>query len=559
MKRMVIALLVITLACGSGWLQAKATEAGKEEIQRVLQERIGKDRPGIGIVVGIIDAQGSRVIASGEADEKHRPVDGETVFEIGSMTKVFNALLLADLVERKLVKLDDPIARYLPAKVKVPDWNGRPITLVDLATHTSGLPSLPGNLLPKDPANPYADYTVDQLYEYLGSCTLVSEPGTKYAYSNLGAGLLGHIIALQGGADWESLVKSRVLQPLGMLSTSVHLTPQTSARLTAGHDGNGARVPNWDLPTLAGAGALHSDVDDLLKFLSANLNPGADGLGPAMKLTQGRQRETGMAGLTIGLGWHIKDSSGDDLIWHNGQTGGYHSFFGLYPKQRRAVVILINMAKDIDDVGFHLLDDRLPLSQPAVARERTETKVPRETLQTYVGQYQLAPGAVFIIRPEGDRLTAALTGQGTAEIFPESEREFFYKVVDAQISFQVDAQGQVTGLVLHQNGRDMPAQKTSSEVPALRAEVRVDPAILDRYVGTYELAPGFQLVMTKEDDQLMTQATGQPKFPLFAESQTTFFLKVVEASVTFVVDPASGKVTGLVLHQNGDHPANKVQ
>lgn len=558
MKRLVIGVLALTLACGMGWLAGQAKETGGGEIERVLQERIGKDHPGTGIVAGIIDAQGTRIIARGEADEQHRPIDGETLFEIGSTTKVFTALLLADMVERKQVKLDDPITRYLPAGVKVPDWKGRPITLVDLATHTSGLPRLPGNLLPKDPANPYADYTVAQMYEFLGSCTLASEPGSRYEYSNLGAGLLGHILALQGGSDFESLLKSRIFQPLGMLGTGIRLAQPAAARLATGHDGNGVRVPTWDLPTLAGAGALRSDADDLLKFLSANLNPGPDGLGPALKLAQARRKDTGMAGMSIGLGWHIRTSSGDELVWHNGQTGGYHSFFGLNARERRAVVVLTNMAKDIDDIGFHLLDSRLPLSQPTLTQAHKETHVSREILQKYVGQYQLAPGIGFSISLDGDRLMAKLTGQGQAEIFPESEREFFYKIVDAQIRFEVDPQGQVTGLVLHQNGRDMPAQKTSSEVPPPRQEVPVDPAILDRYVGAYELAPGFTLVMTKENNQLMTQATGQPKFPLFAESATTFFLKVVDASVTFVVDPASGKVTGLVLHQNGDHPAKKV-
>ncbi len=553
-------ILLAALLAGSGVLLAQAPAAGGEDIQKMLRERIDQDQPGVGMVVGILDEKGSRIIVAGEADEKHRALDGATVFEIGSATKAFNAILLADLVTRKVVKLDDPVRKYLPANVQLPDWQGKPITLLDLATHTSGLPRLPGNLMPKDPSNPYADYTVAQLYEFLGGCKLTSEPGTKYAYSNLGAGLLGHVIALQAGADYETVMKKRLLQPLRMDNSGITLTPTMAARLTPGHDAGGKRVANWDLPTLAGAGALRSCADDLLKFVAANLAPGTDGLGPALKLAQERQKDTGMPDLAVGLGWHLKNSSGDTLVWHNGETGGYHSFIGLYPKAKRAVVILFNKAQSIDDIGFHLLDPRLPLppTKPVEAKPRKEIKMARELLLRYVGRYEITAGVAFIIRLEGDQLSAQLTGQGVAEIYPETEKEFFYKIVDAQLSFQTDAQGQVSGLVLHQNGRDVPAKKTSSEVPAPRQEIQVEAAILDRYVGTYELVSGFQMVFTREGGQLMAQATGQPKFPVFASSPVDFFFKVAEASLTFVVDPATGKATGFVLHQDGDHPAKKV-
>ena len=197
--------------------------------------------------------------------------NGDTIFEIGSATKVFTSLLLADMVQRGEVALNDPVAKFLPAGVSVPERNGRQITLVDLATHTSGLPRLPANLNPKDPNNPYADYTPEQLYQFLSSYQLPRDIGAQYEYSNLGGGLLGFALARRAGMSYEALVKSRICDPLGMKDTGITLTPEMKARFAVGHDQGLARVENWDLPTLAGAGALRSTANDLLAFVSANI------------------------------------------------------------------------------------------------------------------------------------------------------------------------------------------------------------------------------------------------------------------------------------------------
>ncbi|MGC1520781.1 MAG: serine hydrolase, partial [Steroidobacteraceae bacterium] len=162
-------------------------------------------------MVGVIDAKGRRIVAYGSLEKADkRPLDGDTVFEIGSITKVFTSLLLADMVQRGEVKLDDPIAKYLPASAKVPERNGHSITLVDLATHTSALPRMPANFRPKDPANPYADYTDEQLYAFLSSYELIRDVGAKYEYSNLGFGLLGQGLAHRAGTDYETLVETRI-------------------------------------------------------------------------------------------------------------------------------------------------------------------------------------------------------------------------------------------------------------------------------------------------------------------------------------------------------------
>ena len=185
---------------GTAHSAAPSASPTDSDIREILANRIDRQKQSVGIVIGVIDANGRRIVSHGslEKDDK-RPLDGDTVFEIGSITKVFTALLLTEMAQKGEVRLDDPIAKYLPATVKVPERGGRQISLVDLATHTSGLPRMPANFRPKDPANPYADYTDEQLYSFLSSYDLIRDVGLKFEYSNLGFGLLGQGLAQRAG------------------------------------------------------------------------------------------------------------------------------------------------------------------------------------------------------------------------------------------------------------------------------------------------------------------------------------------------------------------------
>jgi len=431
------------------------------EIRKVLAERIDTFHQGVGIVVGVIEPQGRRIVAYGALNQGDaRPLNGDTIFEIGSVTKVFTSLLLADMVQRGEVALSDPVAKFLPADVKVPERGGRLITLVDLSTHTSGLPRLPSNLQPKNSANPYADYTVEQLYQFLSTYQLTRDIGSQFEYSNLGGGLLGLALARRAGMDYEALVHSRITGPLGMNCTGITLTPEMKARLAVGHNEKLAATSNWDLPTLAGAGALRSSVNDMLTFLAANLGYVKSPLAPAMASMLAVRRTTGNPSTgEIGLGWLIVKPSSEEIVWHNGGTGGYRSFIGFEPKTRVGVVVLSNTftAAGIDDIGMHLLDSHAPLLPPP--KEHKEITVDPKLFDGYVGQYQLAPNFILTITREGDRLFAQATGQPKFQIFPESEHDFFLKVVDAQITFETDSTGRATSLTLHQNGANIPAKR----------------------------------------------------------------------------------------------------
>jgi D-alanyl-D-alanine-carboxypeptidase/D-alanyl-D-alanine-endopeptidase len=433
------------------------------EIRKILAQRIDTDHQSVGIVVGVIEPTGSRIVSYGSLEKgDKRPLNGDTVFEIGSATKVFTSLLLADMVQRGEVALTDPVAKYMPPTVKMPERGGRSITLEDLSTHTSGLPRLPANLAPKDPANPYADYSVDQLYQFLSSYTLTRDIGAQYEYSNLGAGLLGHALARRGGMDYEALVRARILDPLGMNSTRITLSPDMKQRMAVGHNAKLEPVENWDLPTLAGAGALRSSANDLLTFLSAELGYTKTSLAPAMAAMLAVRRPSGTPEMELGLGWHvlIRKSDGNEIVGHDGGTGGFLSFIAFDKKRRVGVVVLSNTfgTVGVDDIALHLLDTQLPLAKPPVVtppKSHMEITVDPKVFDTYVGQYQIAPTAVMTITREDAHFFAQLTGQPKFEVFAESERDYFLKVVDAQITFETDGGGRATAVVLHQNGRDL--------------------------------------------------------------------------------------------------------
>jgi serine-type D-Ala-D-Ala carboxypeptidase/endopeptidase len=573
------ATLVVLTACaspraGSSPPSATATEpatASSEAspfppdaaVWQMLADRIGSDAASYGIVVGLVEPGARRVIAHGSRAVGHATrIDGDTVFEIGSITKVFTSLLLADAVERQEVSLDDPVARYLPAAVQVPSRGGRTITLVDLATHTSGLPRLPNNMSPADADNPYADYSVDQLYRFLSSLELQRDIGVEYEYSNFGVGLLGHALTQKAGRDYESLVRERVTQPLGMRSTAVLLSPELSARLAQGHDESLAPAKNWDIPTLAGAGALRSTTNDLLTFLAAASGQVATPLAPAFARMHAVQRSMGNEGGVIELGWHVASAHGKDIVWHNGGTGGYRAFMGYERKTRVGVVVLTNLSTRAgpDDIALHLLDAERPLlsrDTPGVGprQHRREVAVDPSVFDGYVGRFQLPNAGTFRVTKTGDGLFVQLAAQPSFQVFPTSETEYFYKVVDAALTFERDAQGKATALVLHQNGRDQRAPRVSDDPPT----IALDPAVFDRYVGRYQLGPQTTLTFARREGRFFMQMSGQPEFEIKATGPQKFFLLAIDAQVEFEVDSA-GRATAVVIHQGGrDHRGPRIE
>jgi CubicO group peptidase (beta-lactamase class C family) len=446
---------VVALAVCAASLSAQSWPSDSV-INSLLQPRL-VSRDGVGIVVGLVEkGKPAKVIARGSTGSS-ASLDGNTVFEIGSISKVFTTAILADMVRRGEVKLDDPISKYLPPTVKVPSRGGKQITLLDLATQSSGLPRLPTNLSPANLDNPYAEYTVQKLYDFLSGYELPRDIGAQFEYSNLGMGLLGHILSLKAGKSYEELLIERILTPLGMNDTRITLNESLRARLAIGHDAMGGAVKNWDLPALAGAGAIRSTVNDLAKFMAANF----DSAGPvAIDLAAARAplRPAGSDQMKIGLAWITLKRFDKPIVFHNGQTGGYHGMFAFDSARTRGVILLENQSTNVDDIALHLLDERFPINA-TVRKQHTEVAIDPALLGAYVGVYEMAPNFFLAITREGDSLFGQATGQGKVQLFPESDFQFFLKVVDAQLTFIPDANGRVTQVVLNQNGRSTTGQR----------------------------------------------------------------------------------------------------
>ena len=343
-----------------------------DKIKALIDERVDKNKTNAAMVIGFVDPNGTQFYGHGKmSNTSNATVDENTVFSIGSITKVFTTTLLADMVNKGLINLDDPIEKYLPSNVTVPQYNGHKITIEDLATHTSGLPEFPDNycLIPDtsqtnsssieyriDLMNCTNNYTFNQFYQGLSNTTLSREPGSQFQYSSFGIGLLGHILTLKSNmSSFDELLKQNILDVLGMNDTNFVLSDSQKSRLAVGHF-NGQELPLWDVQSpIHPAGGVYSSTSDMLKFLSANMGLIKTKLNDAMQESHLIRHSTGLSlpnnlqasnnadtiGSYVGLGWIITTNFGQEVIWHNGITlGGYNAFMAFNPTMERGIVIL---------------------------------------------------------------------------------------------------------------------------------------------------------------------------------------------------------------------------
>jgi CubicO group peptidase (beta-lactamase class C family) len=445
-KRLVLlAILAVTEATWAAQLRPD-----HDAIHKILAVRLQGFEQRVGIVVGVIGPDGRRVVALGSLGTKTPGhVDGDTLYEIGSITKVFTSLVLAEMVERGEVALDDPVARYLPG-VKIPERNGRQITLGDLSTHRSGLPRMPSNFDPKTPTNPYVDYPIERLYQFLAGYELKRDVDAEFEYSNLGAGLLLHALARRAGINYERLMRERVFQPLGMTSTAFTLAPALKSRLATPHSSvfRLAPTPPWDFTeAFAGAGALRSSANDLLTFLGACLGHTPTPLSAAMARMVAIRRDATDT-FKMGLGWRLEPrKNGLEIVWTGGATYGSRTFAGYDPTSRVGVVVLsnYNSGSGIDDIGRHVLDPDALIDDGVSVRprERTAVTIVPELLNAYAGRYRFSNNEVWIVRRDGNRFFLERPSEPEFEIFPEGDfvkgdDDFFSKAADAMFTFDFD-------------------------------------------------------------------------------------------------------------------------
>jgi CubicO group peptidase (beta-lactamase class C family) len=444
--RHVLLLLIGFIACGS---QAAGLPPDGT-IHRIIEQRvqaIAGPEGGMGIVVGVLDEKGPRIIAYGDTGGADRhPLNGDTAFEIASVTKVFTALLLADMARTGELALTDSVAKYLPHS------NGRSITLVDLATHTAGLPFMPDNLT-AFLESPAASYSKSDLYGFIASRPLSDDIGSKWAYSNLDYWLLQEVIASRAGSEFGQVLQSRLLTPLGLRNTAATWSAELKARAAAGHDA--ALQPAPDIASLPvfnlmpAAGGMVSTANDLLKFLSMVMGYQDTKLAPSMAALLQTRRPAG--GHEQALGWWVIGAGEDAIVFHDGGSFGFSSSLAWQPLRRVGVVVLSNQTTGAGGIARHLLQPNVPLEQPKRARRR-EITLDAAILDRYVGRYDMQDEGIVVIGRQGTLLTIEMPaswGLPKLRLHAEKEREFFTTELPLQAAFEVDSSSKVTGMLVY--------------------------------------------------------------------------------------------------------------
>ncbi len=412
-----------------------------------------------GLVIGVYDSGHTEIYGFGEG-VGGKPPNGRTLFEIGSITAVYTSLLLADSVQRREVELDTPLSELVPPGITVPtdkanDAKKNPITLLELALHTSGLPRLPESII-RTAANsldPYAGYNEDALYADLIHTELATAPGFQISYSNFGVGVLGFVLGRKIGGGYASAVSARILKPLELDDTFVTVPDAASKRRITGTTDDLAPTPPWTYDALAGSGAIVSTARDQLKLIDLELDA-ADGshrpLRPAMKLTQ--EPALDHPGVNEGLGWMI-DSAGH--YWHNGGTGGFHAFLTFDKKTRHGVVILCSTASALidrlADSLYRILDAETvdPVKFPTAAQ-----------IAPLAGTYAF-PDAQLAIVADGKRLYLEGPGEPRHRLVPLSDHEFWSEALQTAATFERGGDGAVARVVFGVGDHRIAAERVN--------------------------------------------------------------------------------------------------
>lgn len=443
------AALACALAPGAG---AQGPSA-PDPFTVLVQTRLANEDVPTCVAVGTVSEIG-RVAFACNRGAGPLAIDRDSVFEIGSLSKVLTGVLVSDMIRRGEVALSDPISKHAPRDAKLPTFNGREITLADLLTHRSSLPRMPPGFAPPDPANPYAAFDSKALYEALAVTKLEREIGTRQEYSNFGFMLLSDLLGRAGGKRYDELLAERVLKPLGMANTSAASTSEVARRVIQGHAPGYAPVRAWDFdPALAGVGGVRSTLVDLMRFAEA----------AAGRRTQGMQQVFATSftpllndpqGTSTLFAWGMRKRNVGRLAFHNGQTAGMRSMMVVNPDNGTAAVVLTDSTANLDDLAFHLVDTTFPLRTKREAIALDEKK-----LEEYVGTYTMTPEFALRVFREGARLLVQATGQDAVPVFAEAADRFFFRIVDAQLTFRRDPDGKVGRVILHQGGRDIPGER----------------------------------------------------------------------------------------------------
>ena len=498
-----------------------ATTFDETQVREIVRDRVFKDRRTLGLVVGTIDQSGQMIVADGEACTDGQPVTGDTVFEIGSLTKPFTMALLYEMASRGEIDPDAPIARDLARLGIDPGVAVGAITPRQLAEHTSGLPRMPSNV--KDEST----YSVADLGAFLSRFELTRAPGLQREYSNLGYGLLGLVLASRAGKPYPELLRERIFQPLGMKTASVGF-PERPVPAACGHNERLEPEDETRLsPVFEGAGGIRASMYDLLRFLDASMRTAGGPIRPQW----GRPQQV----------------RGSSLVLHDGSTDGFASYIAYDPQRLRGVVVLANSRFLMNDIGLHLLQPLYPL-----VPRRAIVQLSRPELDRWVGEYAADGQERLLISRYGSRLFLLRPQQLPRELFAEGKTRFFLDEA-RPVTFSAEPGGPTLKL-FQRDGTFVTARRVTTAATA--GLVDLAPASLARFTGRYAIDKDVALEIWMKDGKVMAQISGQVALEILPVGKRRFRYMDVDAEIEF----SEGEIPSeAIIHQGGDRIAARRQ
>ncbi len=570
-QRLNLTLLSFAVSCCVGVRSASSQNISDQWVEKAAGPLV-TNRVADGLSVGYIEGEHYGIVHLGTSNRAGKKANNLTVYEIGSISKVFTGLLLADAVVRGEIDLNAAASVTNEAGIRLPSRDGKSIKWIDLATHRSGLPRLPSNLPLTDLKNPYRAYDSKKAAAFLNQYELPRQPGDSHEYSNLGGCVLGYLVAQKAGKTYEQLLRERITEPLRMTDCTVSLSSDQRKRLALPHDKFGSATVPWTFADLPGAGGIRTTMRDMMRFAKAQLTPPTGTLGEAIELAWKQHREADASGPAMGLGWIIAGNG--QTRWHNGGTGGSHAALFINRELQCAVVVLCNTSADeVDQLAMQLIRKAAGVETKAEQGERNDAPP------------KLSPFTA--VRFEDERVIVDYDGQSyqwlelnrikVDDIVTSSKTQHggqWQKRISEDLVELLWGMGHRPGNTVKLRLRDL---KTKQDVIAENApmteenralvrnrqpgdqaaagergddDMAIDAKLRARLVGRYQLTPNFIFDVQDVDGRLMVGITNQPTQEVFPDSPTRWSYRGVEATLEFKL-PKTGPARSLILHQNG--------
>ncbi len=574
-QRWSLVLISIAVNCWVGLPIASSQVVSPSHLTDEWVEKVAaplvENRIADGLSVGYLEGKHWGIVHLGSANRANKKANNLTVYEIGSISKVFTSLLLADAVVRGEIDLDAAADVANPAGMKLPSRNGHSINWIDLSTHRSGLPRLPGNLPLTESKNPYRAYDSKKAAAFLNQYELPRQPGDSQEYSNFGGSVLGYLVAQQAGKSYQELLQERIAKPLRMTDCTVTLGSDQRKRLATPHDKFGSATAIWTFADLPGAGGIHATMRDMMRFAKAQLTPPAGKLGEAIELAWKQHRDADATGPAMGLGWVILGDG--QTRFHNGQTGGSHSALFINRKTNCAVVVLCNTAliNEVDQLAMQLIMKAAGQEMKAepVARGKGEGTPPKispftavrfedeQVIVAYVGQtYQwLELNGIKVKdivtsskKQFGERWQKRIS-EDLVEVLWGMDHKPGNKVKLRLLDLKTKRDFVVENARMTKKNRD--AIGATASVERGNDKIAIDAKLRRRLVGRYQLTPNFIFDVKDRDGHLMVGITDQPINEVFPDSATRWSYRGIDATIEFKLTK-TGPAKSLVLHQNGE-------